>query len=190
MTLTQDTWDALPGYVREADEARGYPLRTWLGGLIDQVQPTADALAMEDLANPALTPPGLLDLITALAGVDSTGIPSGNLRDFLASTTAHYRGSAAAIVDQVARTLTGSKYILIECPYAGHVQKMRVATYATETPATADTAAAVVREAPAWLALTVETLTGITYTVLLSRYSTYAALTATGLTYAELAALT
>ena len=190
MSLTQDVWDTLPAYVRDADTDRGFPLRTWLGGLLDLVQPTVDLLGMEDVADPAVTPPGVLALFAALGGVDADGVPSESLRDMLASATARFRGSVGAIRERVGLTLTGSKYVLIECPYAGSAQKMRVATYATETPDAVATEAAVRTEAPAWMALTVGTLTGITYTGLTSRYSTYASLTATGKTYGELAALT
>jgi hypothetical protein len=190
MTLTQDAWDALPGYVREADVRGGYPLLTWLGGLCDLVQPTVDLMAMGEMPEPYLLPRPMLDYAVALGGIDIEGVSDAELRAFVMNESTRARGSVAAIAGRVGVTLTGTRYLDVECPYLADTNQVRVTTYTAETPDSSATTAAAAREVPAWMVLTTRTIAGITYTVLLSRYATYADLTATGYTYAEIAALT
>lgn len=189
MTLATDTVAALPEYVRVADEGLGGPLATWLAGLCDQVQPTVDMLADDDLVNPATCPPALLPYAGALGGIDLEGVPSADVRPFLAQATAKLRGSEAAIRQRVGLTLTGSRTITIETCFGGDPLAMRITTYDAETPNPAATEAAIRLEAPAWLVVTVQVAEGIDYTELTSRYATYDLLTATGYTYEQLMGL-
>jgi hypothetical protein len=189
--LGQDAWDTLPAYMREADEREGYPLLTWLGGLCDLVQPTVDLLDMETTpADPAVTPSGMLSFFAALGGCDVSAIPGADLRGWIASQVGSARGSDAAVRARVGLTLTGTKWVQIECPYGGDPFAVRITTRTAQTPDTAATDAAAALEVPAWLTLTTATAAGLTYTELAARYSTYDALTASGLTYDQLASLT
>lgn len=211
MSLATRTWEALPGYVRAADEGLGFPLRTWLSGLCDLAQPTVDMLAMPSLADPATTPRVLLPWVAAIAGVDITQLPEDTMRDILAAApygdvyldvyldeyeggqaarNARARGSIPAIIQRVGLTLTGTRHVEVECPYLGDPMRMRIGTYTGETPSPTATAVAARMEAPAWIRLTVGAGSGVTYTTLTSRYSTYAALAGSGLTYDGLAKLT
>lgn len=186
MTLAADTWDALPAYVRAADEAGGLILRTWLGALPDQVQPSIDWLTSGAALNPGTCPPVMVPFVAALAGVDLTGIPVANWRAFIASGS-RARGSVAAVAARVAMTLTGAAQVTITNP---SLNTIAVRTMAGDTPDTTATAAAARAELPAWVVLDFATVGGIDYATLTSRYSTYSALAATGYTYAQLSALT
>lgn len=185
-------WSGLPEFMREADEALDYPLMTWLAGLCDLVQPTVDlmGMAVDGLPRTDLLPWPMLEFACALGGIDVTGVPSIEMRAFILNESTRPRGSVAAIAGRVGVTLTGTRYLTVECPFGGDVNAIRVTTYTSETPDTAATNAAAAREVPAWMELTTRTIAGITYAALTSAYGTYALLTATGDTYAELAALT
>jgi hypothetical protein len=189
-TLTDEVWATLPGYMREADEQEGNPLATWLAGLTDLVQPTVDLLGMDDAADPALTPPGLLGFMAAIGGVDIEGVPAGDLRTWIGTETNRPRGSEAAIRARVGLTLTGSKWMQFECPYLGDEFAMRITTRTAQTPDPSATAAAAVIEVPAWLTLTTTTVAGLTYAEIDTEYGTYADMEASAVTYAELSALT
>ncbi len=185
----QSAWDLLPEFMRQADERQGYPLLAYLSSVADLVQPTVDLLAMVDPADPAITPPGMLGFFAALAGVDIEGIPGGDLRAFISSQVGRARGSVAAIQSRVGLTLTGSKWVQIECPYLGDPWAIRVTTRTAQTPDPSATAAAAALEVPAWLALSTAQVDGMTYAELDAEYGTYADMEAGGLTYGELSSL-
>lgn len=211
MSLLDDVWATLPTYVRDADEAGGYPLRTWLSALCDQAQPVIDLLDPDTISDPAVTPTNLLSWLAALGGIDISGVPADQVRTFLVTAqisdyyvdtytedytlgagvrVARARGSVEEIVTRVGLTLTGTKHVDVTCPYLGDPHSIRVSTWTTETPDPTETAAAAYREVPAWLDLTVAQLIGIEYVDLAARFPIYADLTYTGSTYSTLAALT
>lgn len=187
--LAAEAFAALPGYVRDAD-AEGH-LRRFVGALADQVAACDDLLQLRaDPMDPATCRPELLPLAAALAGVDLTGIPVAAYRAAIADPVMVARGSVAAIVARVGWTLTGARTVVVTEGFGGDPMALRVVTYVGETPDASATEAAARRTAPAWLTVTHDVLTGVDYAELGSRYATYGDLTATGTTYAELAALT
>lgn len=185
MTLTDQAMGHLPRCVADPDDGT---LRTWLGGLLDQVQPTADLLAAPAvLGDPTTAPMGMLPWMAAVGGIDITGIRDAHLRAWMRDRPAAARGSLAAIRARVTPTLQVSRWVGIECPYLGSPHRIRVTTYAAETPDPAATAAAAAAEVPAWMVLTVRVIAGLTYDQLAAKYPTYDAMQATGKTYDELA---
>ncbi len=185
----QSAWDLLPEFMRQADERGGYPLLAYLSSVADLVQPTVDLLAMVDPADPAYTPPGMLAFFSALAGIDIEGIPGADLRTFIAAEPGRARGSVAAIQSRVGLTLTGSKWVQVECPYLGDPWAVRVTTRTAQTPDPSATAAAAALEVPAWLVLSTAQVDGMTYDELDAAYGTYDDMKASGLTYDELSTL-
>lgn len=188
VSLTEAVWAALPQYMRDADDGT---LAAYLGSLTDLVAPTVDLLMMDDPAEPLVMPRGMLAFFAALGGVDIEGVPDAQLREWVGSEMARPRGSVAAIVARVGWTLAAvMPWIQVECPYVGDVWAMRVTTRASETPDPAATLAAVRQEAPAWLAVSAVTVTGLTYNQLAARYPTYAGMAASGASYDALSQLT
>ena len=96
------------------------------------------------------------------------------------------RGRVATIRARIERTLTGTKRIIIRernpSPYSLYIR-----TIASETPDEDLTRAAILAQKPAGIVLDYDAAVGITYIDLAADYATYNALTASGLTYDELA---
>ena len=158
MALTDDAMAILPAFVGEADTRNGNALRTWLSGLLDQVQPTADLLDDPTvLAVPSVCPRAMLPFAAALAGIDTVRIPDASLRSWIAGMAGQGRGSEASLKARIQTTLTGAKYVAFEWFYQGYPWRVRITTHTSETPDTAATAFAAGREAPAWRAITMRT---------------------------------
>lgn len=185
MSFATDTLAAMPGYVREADAGQGDALARFLAGPCGQVQPCVDWLAAPTV-DPATCAPALLPWVGAMAGVDTTGVASSDVRAFIGNWVTRRRGSVSSIAYRVGLTLTGNRTVTIDTYYGGDPLAMRITTYTAETPSADATEAAARLEVPAWIALTVRVIDGWTYTELATHYATYSAMTATGYTYEDL----
>ncbi len=181
--LADLAYSYLPGYVRAADDGTVYAL---LGAVCLPVKPQVDVLR-ETTADPMTVPAARLPWVAAAGGVDLTSVPDADKRAFIASDTSRYRGNRAAIVQRVGLTLTGARRVFVECPYLGDPARIRVRTYAAETPDPTATAAAIRAEVPAWLRLTIDTAAGMTWDQRKAKYGTFNDEKATGKTYDELA---
>lgn len=186
-TLIATVWDNLPEYVTDADDGT---LHTYLDAAVWPTEPVVSQLtAGSGMVDPATAPTGRLDWIAALAGVDLTSVPDGEKRAFIADAGTRFRGCRDAIVTRVGLTLTGSRTVQVECPYESDPLAILVRVFDAECADAAVTEAAARAEVPAWLALTFDVATGIDYDALAVLYPTYDDMTASGLTYAQLAAL-
>ena len=183
--LADLAYSYLPGYVRAADDGTVYAL---LGAACLPVKPQVDVLRdTAAAADPMAAPAARLPWVAAAGGVDLTSVPDADKRAFIASETSRYRGNRAAIVQRVGLTLTGARRVFVECPYLGDPARIRVRTYAAETPDPTATAAAIRAEVPAWLRLTIDTAAGMTWDQRKAKYGTFDDEKATGKTYDELA---
>ena len=183
--LTDLAYSYLPQYVRDDDDGTVYAL---LGALCLPVKPQVDVLRdTAAWADPMAVPAARLPWTAAIGGVDLTGVPDADKRAFIDSATSRYRGNRAAIVQRVGLTLTGARRVFVDCPYLGDPSRIRVRTYAAETPDPTATAAAIRAEVPAWLRLTIDTAAGMTWDQRKARYGTFDDEKATGKTYDELA---
>jgi hypothetical protein len=181
--LADLAYSYLPQYVRDADDGTVYAL---LGAACAPVKALVDVLR-ETTADPMTVPAARLPWVAAAGGVDLTSVPDADKRAFIASDTSRYRGNRAAIVQRVGLTLTGARRVFVECPYLGDPARIRVRTYAAETPDPTATAAAIRAEVPAWLRLTIDTAAGMTWDQRKAKYGTFDDEKATGKTYDELA---
>ena len=181
--LADLAYSYLPQYVRDADDGTVCAL---LGAACLPVKPQVDVLR-ETTADPMTVPAARLPWVAAAGGVDLTSVPDADKRGFIASDTSRYRGNRAAIVQRVGLTLTGARRVFVECPYLGDPARIRVRTYAAETPDPAATEAAIRAEVPAWLRLTIDTAAGMTWDQRKAKYGTFDDEKATGKTYDELA---
>lgn len=197
--FTDLAWSRLPDYMRAADEAHDFAALQLLAAAGDQLTGATRVLDASDaatspagvveLGSPTYAPRDWLELLAALTGLSTLGYDKSQIREVVASATnALRRGSVDSMIRSAKLTLTGAKSVVVETRYEGNVWQQRVITFDAETPDPEATEAAVRREKPAGVALTYETLDGLTYTQLLAKYGTYAAMQATGKTYAELAA--
>lgn len=181
--LADLAYSYLPGYVRAADDGTVYVL---LGAACLPVKPQVDVLR-ETTADPMTVPAARLPWVAAAGGVDLTSVPDADKRAFIASETSRFRGNRSAIVQRVGLTLTGARRVFVECPYLGDPARIRVRTYAAETPDPAATEAAIRAEVPAWLRLTIDTAAGMTWDQRKAKYGTFDDEKATGKTYDQLA---
>lgn len=182
--IGSDALAACPEYIREADDGTLAALFACVGAQVDPLREwLADPAAVVD---PMTAPFDRLPWLAALSGVDIDGVPDGSLREFIANDTARHRGSEAAIRLRVGLTLTGSRSVLITAPYTS-AEHVLIQTLTSETPDAAAAQAAARAEVPAWMRLTHEVISGMTYNQLAARYPTYDAMKATGKTYSQLA---
>lgn len=185
-TTTQAAWDALPFYVREADTALGYPLRTWLSGVIDQYDDQANAvLAGYDLGDPDTTPRLWLTWLAEIGGVDTTtvdwdNLPESDKRSWLTDYANRRRGSVPSIESVVGRTLTGGQDVQVIERDGGDVWAVRVVVRNEQVVDIDDTTAAARRETPAWLVLTVQGVDSTTWQQLTDESLTWADVLAIG----------
>ena len=185
-TLAEIVWAQQPDYVRSADDGTGFALLQAVCAQADQIVALLDDPAT--WMDPTATPASQLPWVAALAGIDLTSVPDAAKRAFVASETSRYRGSESAIRQRVGLTLTGSKSVVIVCPYGGDPDAIAVTTFAVETPDEAATEAAIRAEIPAWMAADIVTdAAGQSYAGMASDYTTYGAMSATGKTYGTLA---
>ncbi len=184
-SLGARAYDYLPAYVPEADDGTVAALFGAFG-----VPVTALTDMLQDytkVSDPATTPFGRLPWLAALAGVDLSTVADANKRAVVASTVWRFRGSLSAIRARVGETLTGAKAVEIVCPYLGSANRISVTTYASQTPDSAVTTAAIKAEIPAWMRATIVTnAAGQSYSNMAADYATYATMTATGKTYGTL----
>lgn len=178
-------WGYLPGYVRSSDDGT-------LRGLLDALgAPVAAATTvLQDpsfTADETVTPFTRLAWLAAMAGVDLTGVANDRRRAVIGDPSWRFRGCLDAIRARVGETLTGAKSVEIVCPYLGSANRISVTTYASQTPDSAVTTAAIKAEIPAWMRATIVTnAAGQSYSNMAADYATYATMTATGKTYGTL----
>lgn len=185
-TIGALAWDALPAYMRAADDGTVRTLLAAVGAPVEAL-----ALMLQDWrawTDPEHVSYDRMGWLAAFTGLDLTDVPNSDRRAAVADLSLRAHGSGAALRGKVALTLTGARQVTITCPYQGDPNHVYVRTLASETPDPAATLRAVRSEVPAWKRLTVEVGAsgGLTYAALGGRYTTYDAMTSTGKTYGEI----
>lgn len=176
-TLTTGTWQALPDYIRAADDTLTDPhtdpgfLRRWLGALtaqadtvlacVDALDPITSTSGTSCAQDPTTAPAELLPVLALVAGLwpDYAGLPADLLREVLARPPAwRRRGSTKALTASIAATLTGTQTVQIDTAVGGDIWHMRVEVVEGEMPDRDATTAAILREKPAGVRWPVELL--------------------------------
>lgn len=192
---TEELYAAL-GHLTDGDVDLGWPLLTFLDANTQTLQYIEDIVRDDAEGRPGWSI--LVDIdrapadaygflgqfvgVQLLVGLDDV---SQNLR--IRTTSGQRRGTPDAIKGAAQQLLTGTRRVdLFEresSPY-----RLRVRTFAAETPNPTAVAAALAAEKPAGLVLVYDYAPGMTYAELQTTYGpTYGAMTATGRSYANLA---
>lgn len=131
-----------------------------------------------------LVPAAGIPWLAQMAGVTIDTTQSESAQRTQAKTQGGFRrGRPASIAAAAQATLTGSKTVTIRERVNGDAYALTVITRTAETPDSAKTLAAILKEKPAGLVLTYSVLTGTDYAGLLSEYATYAIVFSTFTTY-------
>lgn len=198
--VSEYVYSLLPDYVRDADVATDYTLLKWLSGGVDQAATVVDIIDATDpdtspsglceLTSPALAPRAFLPWLAGLLGLNSDDYPTAQVRTALSQVSVlNQRGSVAAITARVQTFLTGAKSVTVTPYYSGSVWQILVQSFTAETPDPTAAGLAAEAEAPAGVRVTYQSLAGITYAALDAKYTDYANMSASGLTYGQLTAL-
>jgi hypothetical protein len=183
--------DSLAGGLTHGDEATGWLLLRFLDGI------GAELGVIDDIIRDSETAPGWareLDPDTTtrpgwLAQFVGSRVPSGasltEAREVVRARPTLRRGSPGALVDAVARTLTGTRRVdLFErTPDVDHIT---VRTYAGETPDAAATERAARSQKPVRRILVMEVFPGLPYDERDALYATYDQMDAAFPTYDQL----
>jgi len=194
----EQVYRLLPDYMQAADEGTDWTLRRFTGAAAVGLETPHDFLTLVDpdtsvtgtceLVNAAAVPRAYLAWLGWLVGVDTSTIPDADVRDAVGNAAAtQRRGSSAAIIDAVQRTLTGSKYVRVYSnvstvdPYL-----ITVLTLIAETPDTPAALAAAWTEKPAGLNLELQAVSGPTWIDAVGTYATWDAAVAAKPTWNDL----
>lgn len=145
-TRARNAYDRLPEAYRDADAGLGYPLLSYLGLLIDQLEPVAvladriDFDAEEggasDLVEAAGANAGWFVWLAQLLGVDLAGLTIEEQRAALADPLATWdHGTPVAIARAAARGLTGTRAVTVDAHHGGEVFVIGIGTRDSETTA-------------------------------------------------------
>lgn len=161
--LTEHTYELLPDYIREPDEAGGWPLLTYVAGTGDQLAPCVDLLNRADpdtsgtgtshLADPAHADRKYVGWLGLLTGLNITDVPDSAARSAIADPVTRLRGTPAAIITRAGRTLDGQQAARVKTHVSGDPWLMRIYSRTTHTPDEAATLAAALLDKPAGVAL-------------------------------------
>lgn len=176
-------WRLLPDHVRNADPGT---LQAFLAGAEDVLAPERAFLTAASSGRPVdpdTTSPAWLPWLARLLGADITGLTETQARWYLARRARSAKGSTAGIIDAVAATLTGTRYVRVDYPSLWAV---------TVTVATADiiditiTQAVAARHTPAGATLTLAPTAPVTLAQIDAAYASLAGITATGKTLEQI----
>jgi len=172
--LTQEIYDALLHLPRRPhhDEDHGWAALHLVAAVVEQIA-ELDELARDGpdgspgwsrLLDVDLCPVWALPWLAQLVGaVCPDGLSEADRRMCIREANGRKRGTVAAMTAAVQATLTGGRQVLITERYQGFAYRLRVQTYAVETPDQAATRAAIVSQKPAGLVLTYDVLLGPTW---------------------------
>lgn len=124
---TERFYAALPEYVRINDEALGWPLKSWLSGMGDELGAVDDLInrfmyvppedgagyRTSDLTDPSTADAAWLPWLAQLVGIKlNTSLSVADQRTIIATSLAGAKaGTKAAIIQAAQTVLTGSKFI-------------------------------------------------------------------------------
>ena len=196
----EQAYRLLPDYMQAADPDTDWTLARFTGAaavglerpneFLTLVDPDTSVTGTCELVNAAAVPRAYLAWLGWLVGVDTSVIPDADVRDAVGNAAASQRrGSSAAIIDAVQRTLTGSRYVRVYSNGSGvDPYLITVLTLVAETPDTVASLAAAWTEKPAGVDLELTAVTGPTWADATSTYSDWDAVTTAKSTWNDLIA--
>jgi len=180
-----DLWEAIGPAFTADDHRYGYPLLKYLDGsqhLLGEAVAAADWTAALDVDR---APATALPWLGQFHGVEVTAdLSDVEARDLIRTRRGRRRGTPAAILAEIRATLTGGKTVEMTERDGGAYQ-LRVRVYDSETTSLDDLRAAIGREKPAGLVLTLEVFPGQDYAAFKLRHATYADARAAYTSYAQ-----
>lgn len=192
-STAEDLYAAL-GAFTVGDEAQDWALLKATEALcLAFVEPVAELVEERDgrvpwqiLFDPELCPVAYLPLLAQFTGSTLTGsMTEAERRAAIALPEGWSRGTRAALIQAIQRTLTGSKNVAFVERYTGSAYKLAVRTQTSETPSEAATLAAILGQKPIGIVLDYDSITGQTYADVDAAYADYAALEADNVDYSE-----
>lgn len=198
MSFKDDLYERM-GPWAYADADNGYALRTLCYGLAAMFEEVEDlGIATDDLPGWAKAlsvqaedgsprvPANLLPWLAQFVGVRiPTGTADANARALVKGAEGLTRGSRAAIEDAAQRFLTGAKTVVFK-ERDGGAYKLTVYVYTQQVTDAAKLDAAVRAQKPAGIVLTLNVISGGTYSNLVATRATYSAVVSAYATYAAL----
>lgn len=156
---------------REGQEDLDYPLLRYLDAVWQAHGEIEDLVLEDEEGRPGWTilfdvdrcPAAFLPYLAQFVGVHFSGVlTEEEMRDRIREREGQQRGTPAALVAAIKRTLTGSQVVtLTERDTSAYHFKVR--TYTIQTPSVSATEAALLRMKPAGLQYTLEVLDGVTF---------------------------
>lgn len=201
---TEELYSALEPAWTVQDEALDWPLLKFCSALctmIDSIweivqpyegpytapNPTKPGEGWAHVFNPHSSPEFALDWLAQFVGVTvQPGWTVAEKRAAIATPEGWARGTRAALISAIERTLTGDKHIAFVERQGGNAYQLSVRTQESETPDEDVTRAAILEQKPAGLVLDYDAITGATYAEVEAAYADYAAVDAGNDDYAEL----
>lgn len=158
-------------HLMDGDEDRGSPLGYLAASVAEQLAPMDAVASVDTLDRPGwwslldvdeAPADALLWLAQLVGAVCPDGLSEADERMCIRDANGRKRGTPGAMRTAVQATLTGSRQVLITERFGG-AYRLKVQTYASETPDQAATLAAIISQKPAGLVLTYEVLQGATW---------------------------
>lgn len=178
----EEVYDSLQHFT-DQDESLGWPLLTYCEALVGQsLQPLEDLIRDTDDGKPGwysivdlddISSDGLAYLAQFVGATLIAGLDDATQRDRIRNVSGRARGRPETIAAAAAQYLTGTKRVDVFERDTGDAYKIRVRTFASETPDSTKVQNAIMAEKPAGLILTYQLAGGMTYTELAAAYTTY-----------------
>lgn len=125
------------------------------------VQEREGRVPWQVLFDPTLCPVEYLPYLAQFVGATLTdSMTEAEKRAAVALPEGWLRGTPAALLAAIKRTLTGAKTVHLDERYTGAAYQLRVRTLATETPSATATEAAILTQKPIGIVLTYAAITG------------------------------
>lgn len=141
--------------------------------------------------DPENAPVAALPFIAQFTGTQLTDdMSEAEKREAIKLPAGYRRGSTAAMIQAIARTLTGNKHVAFLERYTGSAYQLGVRTQTAETPDAAITEAAALAAKPVGIVLNYSTITGATYTEVAAAYTDYDDMLASTSDYSDVLLLT
>lgn len=150
---------------------------------LDAADPDTGVGGISQPVDPAYAPSGWLPMLAWMLGGDIRGLTDEQARWYLSRIGDAPPGSRQGVAVAVAATLTGARYVAVDCP---SMWTMTVSISVDEAPDIGLTTLVAQRTKPAGVNLTVTPSDPVTLADLAVSYASLAAITATGKTLDQL----
>ena len=166
-SVAQDLYDSMEPIV-QGDSERNYPAKTYVGALGLMVQEISDIVRDGASGEPGwyvivdltLCPEKALDWLGQFRGVRlPSNLSASEKRLRIQTVDGFKRGTPGSILAAAARSLTGTKTVVMHERYGG-AWKLRITTLDSETPSPDQVTKDILTQKPAGITLNYETLPG------------------------------